>query len=535
LPEGHIEFKPLTLLFGANSAGKSTLFHALHYAREVFERHNLDADETIAGGPFVDLGGFDNFVHDHDSSKTVVLRLEMDLANIDLPSYVVTSRNAPSIDPDSPLLTGSIRSGAVEIHISSSEARRAIFVSRYSVDINDEHFATIECHFGRRTVELTKLNIRHRLFTPDHAEEAADSQMESALEYFWRTVTGEEFDPAKAIPLLPTQEDALPQWGTLLPLAIPQTTKPHRQGTLFRELEERQQELRFEEGEFEHSMLYALLTQAIAGPGQVVRDLLRQFRYLGPLRETPPRDHSPPRFADPGRWAGGLGAWDLLHTGTHEFVDEVSKWLGDPERLNTGYEIIRKTVREIDVMAPAFWKPVEEVTFEEFEDLRVQKNVRAPQQRVVISPIGGKIELRPHDIGVGISQVVPVVVTALDGDNRLIAIEQPELHLHPRIQAELGDLFIESALGGRGHTVLLELHSEHLILRLLRRIRETSLSTPHRAIPINECDIAIYYARRKDGCTGFLKIDVDKRGDFIQPWPDDFFEIDFYERFSDAR
>ena len=37
--------------------------HALHYAREVFERHNLDADQTIAGGPYVDLGGFRNFIH----------------------------------------------------------------------------------------------------------------------------------------------------------------------------------------------------------------------------------------------------------------------------------------------------------------------------------------------------------------------------------------------------------------------------------------------------------------------------------------
>ncbi|MGV2336848.1 MAG UNVERIFIED_CONTAM: AAA family ATPase [Planctomycetaceae bacterium] len=43
-----LEFPPITLLFGANSAGKSTILHALHYAREVFERHNLDVDQTIA-------------------------------------------------------------------------------------------------------------------------------------------------------------------------------------------------------------------------------------------------------------------------------------------------------------------------------------------------------------------------------------------------------------------------------------------------------------------------------------------------------
>lgn len=58
-----IELRPITLLFGPNSAGKSTILHALHYAREIFERHNLDADLTRAGGRYVDLGGFRNFLH----------------------------------------------------------------------------------------------------------------------------------------------------------------------------------------------------------------------------------------------------------------------------------------------------------------------------------------------------------------------------------------------------------------------------------------------------------------------------------------
>lgn len=61
---------------------------------------------------------------------------------------------------------------------------------------------------------------------------------------------------------------------------------------------------------------------------------------------------------------------------------------------------------------------------------------------------------------------------ALDGKKRLIAIEQPELHIHPRLQAAIGDLFVES-IQKNGHRFIIETHSEHLILRLLRRIRET--------------------------------------------------------------
>src|SRR5438270_3595608 len=79
-----IELKPITLLFGPNSAGKSTILHALHYAREVFERRNLDADQTAAGGKFIDLGGFRNLVHGHDLARPVILRFDLDLANTEL-------------------------------------------------------------------------------------------------------------------------------------------------------------------------------------------------------------------------------------------------------------------------------------------------------------------------------------------------------------------------------------------------------------------------------------------------------------------
>lgn len=69
-----IVFKPITLLFGPNSAGKSTILQALHYAREIFERQNFDPDKTLEGGESLDLGGFKNLVHKFDLSKSITLR-----------------------------------------------------------------------------------------------------------------------------------------------------------------------------------------------------------------------------------------------------------------------------------------------------------------------------------------------------------------------------------------------------------------------------------------------------------------------------
>src|SRR2546427_12376514 len=78
-----------------------------------------------------------------------------------------------------------------------------------------------------------------------------------------------------------------------------------------------------------------------------------------------------------------------------------------------------------------------------------------------------------RDVGIGISQVLPVLVEAYGAENQIITIEQPEIHLHPALQAELGDVFITSALGDQRNTFILETHSEHLILRIMRRMRET--------------------------------------------------------------
>src|SRR5262249_24262657 len=79
-----------------------------------------------------------------------------------------------------------------------------------------------------------------------------------------------------------------------------------------------------------------------------------------------------------------------------------------------------------------------------------------------------------RDVGIGISQVLPVLVTAYAAKQEMIAIEQPEIHLHPALQSDLGDVLIESALGERGNRLLIETHSEHIILRIMRRMRETA-------------------------------------------------------------
>jgi hypothetical protein len=127
----------------------------------------------------------------------------------------------------------------------------------------------------------------------------------------------------------------------------------------------------------------------------------------------------------------------------------------------------------------------------------------------------------PSQVGYGIGQIVPVVVGLHDPTPRLFLMQQPELHLHPAAQAGLGSLFAEAA--ARGHQLLIETHSEHLLLRLQRLIRHGQLSAQW---------VRVYYVDNEDGVSRVRALRLDARGEWVDAWPRGFFEEDFAERFG---
>src|SRR5262249_53682217 len=89
---------------------------------------------------------------------------------------------------------------------------------------------------------------------------------------------------------------------------------------------------------------------------------------------------------------------------------------------------------------------------------------------LVLTDVRSGIRVAPTDVGFGVSQLLPIVVQCLLSSNSIIVIEQPEIHVHPRLQAELADLLVASVVD-RGNQLLVETHSEHILLRLQRRLR----------------------------------------------------------------
>ena len=73
-----VPLRPITLIYGANSAGKSSILHALALAHHAIETGDLDTQRTRIGGEIIDLGGFRQYVHRRDREKQVKLRFELD-------------------------------------------------------------------------------------------------------------------------------------------------------------------------------------------------------------------------------------------------------------------------------------------------------------------------------------------------------------------------------------------------------------------------------------------------------------------------
>jgi predicted ATPase len=128
-----------------------------------------------------------------------------------------------------------------------------------------------------------------------------------------------------------------------------------------------------------------------------------------------------------------------------------------------------------------------------------------------------------------------VLALAYGLQEKTILIEQPEIHVHPKLQADLGDVFLRTALFEKlmRNRYIIETHSENLILRILRRIRETKLgkgdpNRPH----VHAQDVCLLYVEPTRDGSVVRRIRIDDHGRLIDRVPGGFFEENFGEMFS---
>lgn len=509
------DFKPITLFFGQNSAGKSTVLHALNYLHDILQYHRINADNTSLGHDAIDLGGFAQFVHQHDLNKIITFELLLnvqayDLTETDAAAHYQELFYSRNQDDDRKRLfdisqiTSEIDSVSLKFQIAWSERLAKPYVKRFDVELNDERFIEITASGDCRRREITFVNLAQPLFV------ALEEFAEDGLFRLTELIIDEPFldRQGQALIGLENTEDALPDYKAPLNMADIWLGDPWDEAD--------------RKAEFK-----GILSTLLLGPLEVAAKELAQMRYLGPIRQIPPRNYTPKPTENPN-WSDGLAAWDLLFKKHMSLLPEVNKWLSchvdeGKQRLATGYAVKITEYRQLPVGSRLeSLLQVQDINQNraEIEQLLEQLTIN---KRFMLTDMRRNVDVYPGDVGIGISQLLPVVVGALAADIPLLSIEQPELHIHPALQVALGDLLIHAAKQ-KGKAFLMETHSEHVMLRLLRRVRETANGElANTDYALNPDDLNVVYVDCIDGETRLIRLRVGDDGDFIDRWPNGFF------------
>lgn len=217
--------------------------------------------------------------------------------------------------------------------------------------------------------------------------------------------------------------------------------------------------------------------------------------YLGPLREYPQRQYA---------WAGGEPR-DVGLRG-ERVVDALLASRPRGRTNSRGYRRRHITVEE----HVAIW--LRELNL--IQDFQVEPISEGSNLfRVLVQSNPKSAPVLITDVGFGVSQILPVLVLCFYvPEGSTIILEQPEIHLHPAVQAGLADVLVETALA-RHVQIIVESHSEHLLMRLQRRIAEERMKPD---------DLALYFVQHEDASSSITALDVDLWGN-IRNWPEGFF------------
>ena len=572
-----LELSPITLLFGPNSVGKSTVLQALHYLREILERQNVNPDKTVAGGG-IDLGGFQNMVHNHELSRSIRIKVEMDLTgvyDIEHLKYNFYGRYTGEDDFNELFHTRyligdlyilehkSVENIGIEVEISWSVLLEKPYTEKYTVFMNKEKIASIHSPPQKGRAQLGEINFFHPLISvieePDYdelanneeeledeiviAETPQETELGKELQAFSlqmaSSITTDTFNIDDGIWYtvgVSTEFDALPEIREMLKLELIDDSSIADKDEFLAEMElapyhKSIQEKLEDNYDSRRLSLTRLLDELMLGPARIALDYLESMTYLGPIRAIPKRNYQPKLSPDSSRWADGLAAWDLLYAGSNDkLINQVNSWLFDENRLNTGYQLEKSGNKIIPV--PGHFHQLFERGLDE-DDLGVLQelyNNLPTAKKIALRDFHKGVLVEPIEVGVGISQMLPIIVACLKSGDGLRIIEQPELHIHPAHQVSLGDLFIEIVQSEDNPenpptSLLIETHSEHIILRLLRRIREKfENELPENTIGLDPSDVSVYYVQDTAKGVNFKKLRIDEEGEFIDRWPKGFFD-----------
>lgn len=476
----YADLAPITLIYGPNSGGKSSIIQALLMLKQSSEAAGrFSVMELVPRGSDVDLGSIDAFIHNHDASRKFEIKVAVAAQEYLRPFWRI-GRSSPIV---------AVGLDFSEITTDDTYQLKTIQFKLEEVAQSDREGFEIQLE---RSSVATSTDFPGRFCWRD----------ETSTESFARYIKN-VFNNIFAIA---TQDDPttiarfyLDNFKSLLSMSN-------------EEIESRLRNFQFEptqglqlglvgSGRYadktDNELIDAVNFLAFETWSISISSELDRMSHIGPHRQAPQRVYE--AYGRIRRdTAGGRGEFTPHILGSDEnIVTSTNEWF---DKCEIPYRLEVHSQKG-DILTG-------DRTVLELSDKRA----------------GGIRQLTLTDVGFGINQILPVIVEGVIASNRTICVEQPEIHLHPRLQANIADLLIETSKADEnnaGNQWLVETHSELLVLRLQRRIREGIIS--HKDVSV------LYVDPQDDGGSEIRRLELDEDGTFIDEWPQGFFEEGYRE------
>ena len=465
----YADLAPITLIYGPNSGGKSSIIQALLMLKQSAEAAELrSVMELVPRGDYVDLGSVEGFIHAHDTSRV----FEVEVAEQGWLSYV---RRGVRYSP--------VTTAGLEFS---------------SITTDDAHqLKTIQLKLEKDDQSDSKgFAIQFERSSADHNREVFRWGNESSIKSFVRYIKNIHNAVSQGDPFSRLVQQSLDKIENIRSMSSEdlrvrlQNFQLEPQGLQFRLVESNRY------ADKTDNDLRDVVTVPIFQTWSI-RAELERMSHIGPHRNAPKR-----AYETSGRTrldtAGKLGEFTSHILGSDEsIVESTNEWF---DKCEIPYRL----------------------------EVHSQKGDILTGDRTVLELIdkreGGVKQLTLTDVGFGINQILPIIVEGVIAQNHAICVEQPEIHLHPRLQANIADLLIETSRPDKDdarNQWIVETHSELLVLRLQRRIREGIIS--HKDVS------ALYVDPQDDGGSTIRQLELDEDGTFIDEWPQGFFEEGYRE------